>query len=88
MNMNYLNLHTHSSVKRNKVRAIVNLDLTEKAENNNDLELFSVGIHPWFINDKTLSEDLHKIANFAEKNNCAALGECGLDRLKGPDICH
>jgi TatD DNase family protein len=44
--------------------------------------LFSVGVHPWHADVKTLSEIIPALHH----QNCRALGEVGLDRLKGPSI--
>ena len=44
--------------------------------------LFSVGVHPWHAAVKTLSEIIPALHH----QNCRALGEVGLDRLKGPSI--
>ena len=44
--------------------------------------LFSVGVHPWHTDVQTLS----KIIPALHHENCRALGEVGLDRLKGPPM--
>ena len=44
--------------------------------------LFSVGVHPWQADVKTLSEIIPAIHH----QNCRAIGEVGLDRLKGPSM--
>lgn len=47
---------------------------------------WSAGLHPWFldeINDATNWEQVYKQAS---SNKIIAIGECGLDTLKGPDI--
>ena len=44
--------------------------------------LFSVGVHPWQADVKTLSEIIPAIHH----QNCHAIGEVGLDRLKGPSM--
>jgi len=44
---------------------------------------FSIGIHPWDANLLTSISDLEKII---QQSNCLAIGECGLDTLKGPDL--
>ena len=44
--------------------------------------LFSVGVHPWLAHIKPLSEIIPAIHH----QNCRALGEIGLDRLKGPSL--
>jgi len=44
--------------------------------------LFSVGVHPWHVGVKPLSEIIPALHH----QNCRAIGEVGLDRLKGPSI--
>ncbi|MEY3048178.1 MAG: hypothetical protein RL365_216 [Bacteroidota bacterium] len=43
---------------------------------------FSVGVHPWQADIQTLSEIIPTVYH----KNCLALGEVGLDRLKGPSM--
>ena len=43
------------------------------------------GVHPWHIND--ISENrASELENFLQENPQAMVGECGIDRLKNPDI--
>ena len=44
--------------------------------------LFSVGVHPWQADVKSLSEIIPSLHH----QNCRAIGEVGLDRLKGPSM--
>ena len=44
--------------------------------------LFSVGVHPWQADVKSLSEIIPSLHH----QNCRALGEVGLDRLRGPSM--
>ncbi len=44
--------------------------------------LFSVGIHPWNADVKSLREIIPAIHH----ENCRAIGEVGLDRLRGPSM--
>jgi TatD DNase family protein len=86
MATSFFNLHTHYSAKKDNETAIVNFDVAKASEITNELEYFSVGIHPWFIKQKTLQDDLKKISELSARQNCAAIGECGLDRLKGESL--
>ncbi len=49
-----------------------------------DRQPFSVGIHPWEENE-SLFEDVDWF-NLLTAENCVAVGEIGLDRMKGPDL--
>ena len=44
---------------------------------------FSIGIHPWDSDLQLATPELEKIIHHP---NCLAVGECGLDKLKGPDL--
>jgi len=41
---------------------------------------YSVGIHPWYIDEQRLESDLLMIESKLHENNCLAIGECGLDK--------
>jgi TatD DNase family protein len=58
-----------------------------------DLELFfgenesvSVGIHPWSVSEELFSEQLEILEFLAADSRVKAIGEIGLDKLKGPDL--
>jgi TatD DNase family protein len=72
--MNYFNAHTHR-IPNNHI-GIYQSDAEYTAS------LFSVGVHPWHAAVKPLSEIIPALHH----QNCRALGEVGLDRLKGPSI--
>ncbi len=44
---------------------------------------FSIGIHPW---DTDLECSKIEFEHFISHKNCIAIGECGLDKLKGVDL--
>ena len=78
-NMNISDIHTHNKSATN---AIINLD-----ENISIFEdkFYSTGIHPWDSESYTEQQlsNLHLIAN---NKQILAIGECGLDALKGDNI--
>jgi TatD DNase family protein len=49
---------------------------------------FTVGLHPWFVpeSETALKKLWPQFIEQLEKPFCTGLGECGLDRLKGPDF--
>jgi TatD DNase family protein len=58
-----------------------------------DLEFFfgenesvSVGIHPWSVSEELFSEQLEILEFLAADSRVKAIGEIGLDKLKGPDL--
>lgn len=75
MNLQLFNLHTHYSDSENV--SIVQMD--REIVN----QWFSVGIHPW---DATLNIDTNCYFDLLIDAKCLAIGEIGLDKLKGPSL--
>lgn len=73
----YLNLHTHTSSSVANVLEIVNKFPNQLQEES---PFFSVGIHPWYSNVAILEEELALIESVLLRENCLAIGECGLDK--------
>ncbi|MEG1587447.1 MAG: TatD family hydrolase [Bacteroidales bacterium] len=42
---------------------------------------FSCGVHPWFINQDYLSQQIEQMSHLIRLPECVAIGECGLDKL-------
>ncbi len=72
----YYNIHRHSTELRSDEIAIVNKYPTEIAPKS---ALYSCGIHPWYIIENQVSEDLFAVESALKSASCIALGECGLD---------
>lgn len=79
----YINIHTHHLSADNGVFVFNNRFGYDKKLYTDSL--FSVGIHPWDteLAQAVLFEELEKIIAHP---SCFAIGECGLDKLRGPDI--
>ena len=73
----FINLHTHKSSNQNDVLEIVNQYPHEFDES---IPCYSIGIHPWYINESRVEADLKIIEEKLQSKNCLALGECGLDK--------
>ena len=77
----FINIHTHHLSKDDGVFLFNNrygFDKEYYTEN-----YFSIGIHPWDANKKLMNRNLEHLI---QHPNCIAIGECGLDKLKGPEI--
>lgn len=72
--------HTHRSDAR---RAIICAPVVDSLLD--PALLYSLGIHPWNAADAT-PELLALLRVRAEENNVVAIGEAGLDRLRGPSL--
>ena len=75
--MPFYNLHTHKLTSEANIIALVNQYPWEFVS---DIPLYSIGIHPWYINESRLESDLQIIEDKLKLPECLALGECGLDK--------
>lgn len=73
----FINIHTHFNTGRQ-------IEVVSRTFEDVLPDYFSFGIHPWEI-DKWESK-LDLFTPFLSKKGCLAVGEIGLDKLKGPDI--
>jgi len=81
----FINIHTHQIDVNYNIISITDWCTTTISQRSN-LFLFSAGIHPWFINTINFDKQYQALKEQAIKTNCKAIGECGLDKLKGPDL--
>lgn len=75
--MQFINLHTHHFSNSEEVLEVVN---QYPWKFSNEIPQYSIGIHPWYINQERLQDDLQLISEKLKTENCLALGECGLDK--------
>jgi TatD DNase family protein len=75
--MKYFNLHTHKFTNSSNILELVNQYPWEFDAN---IPNYSIGIHPWYIDENRLENDLKTIEKKLQLNECLALGECGLDK--------
>ncbi len=75
--MQFFNLHTHKFTKSNSILELVN---QYPWEFDATIPNYSIGIHPWYIDEQRLASDLQIIDEKLASESCLALGECGLDK--------
>lgn len=75
--MKYFNLHTHQFTNQSDVLELVN---QYPKDFDASIPFYSIGIHPWYIDESRLDEDLKIIEEKLQTQNCLAIGECGLDK--------
>ena len=75
--MKFVNLHTHFYTKSDSILEIVN---QYPKDFSDEIPFYSIGIHPWHIDDNSINEDLKIIKSKLSLKECIALGECGLDK--------
>ena len=73
----FINLHTHKFSNLSDVIEVVN---QYPWEFDTSIPNYSIGIHPWYIDEKRLEKDLEVINEKLQLPECLALGECGLDK--------
>ena len=73
----FINLHTHKFSNLSDVIEVVN---QYPWEFDASIPNYSIGIHPWYIDENRLESDLEIIKEKLQLNECLALGECGLDK--------
>ena len=71
--MRFFDIHTHNSDADN------NSSILNSASYITDRNI-SIGLHPWDI-DKEWRRKLDEIAEYADKGNVWAIGECGIDKI-------
>lgn len=75
--MKFFNLHTHKFTNNSDVLELVN---QYPWEFDTTIPNYSIGIHPWYIDENRLQSDLKIIGEKLQLKECLALGECGLDK--------
>jgi TatD DNase family protein len=73
----FINLHTHKFSNLLDVIEVVN---QYPWEFDASIPNYSIGIHPWYIDESRLENDLEIIKEKLQLSECIALGECGLDK--------
>lgn len=81
----YINLHSHRKPQIAGETVIRNAYTCSGSGFDSIPYFLSVGIHPWLIN-KLYFADLESLKEMLKKPNVKAIGECGIDRVKGPEI--
>ncbi len=80
----FINLHSHRKPKSDEEFVIRNAYHFMDEEKADALPYsISAGIHPWQLKED-FSLQLNQLAKLASSKNVIAIGECGLDRIKGP----
>lgn len=75
--MKFFNLHTHKFTNNSDVLELVN---QYPRQFDTTIPNYSIGIHPWYIDENRLQSDLKIIDEKLQLKECLALGECGLDK--------
>ena len=75
--MKFINLHTHNFSDKADILEVVN---QYPLEFDAAIPHYSIGIHPWKIDESSIDAELAIIESKLHFENCMAVGECGLDK--------
>ena len=79
----FFNIHTHVSVHPES--EILSLAPEELSTDNRSFYA-SVGIHPWTLTEENANIQWEALCESIKDKRIVAIGECGLDKLKGPSM--
>ncbi|MFC2152241.1 TatD family hydrolase [Bacteroidota bacterium] len=83
----YLNFHAHQQEPAEDEVVIQSLFLQENLiTKKGDKIFFTAGLHPWHANKLSGSEITDRLESLINTKSIIAIGETGLDKLKGPDL--
>ncbi len=77
--MNLPDIHNHKITEVNQSSTIVNR--LSDFDSIPDTGYYSVGLHPWYLNEQTADKEFEIAIGAALKKNVLAIGECGLDKV-------
>lgn len=78
----FINTHTHRQIYDAKLELVNFMPNTGEDKPN----LFSCGIHPWYISAESANLQLLNLKHYSIDKRCLAIGECGLDKLSKVDF--
>lgn len=81
--MDFFNIHTHSL--RHPETEILSLSPDRLSHHEDGIHV-SIGIHPWHTTEENADSLWNSLSDYIAHHRVMALGECGLDRLKGPSM--
>ncbi len=83
--MRFVDAHTHRLHPPNtNAVSIQNVIVGQAGLPVSELSYCSIGIHPWYID--AVDEQMALLGQWAALPNVRAIGECGLDRLRGASL--
>ena len=80
----FINIHSHHHALNNNQWVIQNL--YKEFEKVNEVGNYSIGLHPYYINEATWEKEFSTLQKFAANNLVMAIGECGLDKNCNTDF--
>lgn len=76
----YIDIHTHTYYEHDNTRLLVNV-FPEENEKFRHPCYFSVGLHPWFVNERSMEKNLEWVEKQSGNPLVLAIGEIGFDKI-------
>ena len=80
----YFDIHTHQ--KHFKTECSIYSMFMDDMSCPEEIIHFSAGIHPWYLTQSNADEQWYWLLSKVKKEGLVAIGECGLDKLKGASL--
>ena len=77
----YIDFHTHKPIYSNDQEVIEIISAYKNVKYEN--ELYTIGHHPWWTEKPLDNDEINNLKQNLQNKFCLAIGECGLDKLKG-----
>jgi len=74
-----IDIHRHAKDTGAADLVVRNLFHSQKEEIENG-RWYSIGLHPWHVNEKSMADDIQKVRETAAHSQVIAVGEAGLDK--------
>lgn len=81
--MDFFNIHTHNPIHPETEILSLTPDRLPLPKN---AIYASIGIHPWYLTEENADTQWNNLLENVTHNKVIAIGECGLDKLKGPSL--
>jgi TatD DNase family protein len=82
----YIDIHNHDGTPHTGRFSVENLMAHEPViPGSEDGMAYTFGIHPWYLKEESLREQIENVNIHSGNPNVIAVGEAGFDKLRGPD---
>lgn len=75
----YINVHSHQTETVAGILTVQNL--YKDFPSVSSAGYFSVGLHPWFLNEETWMDEFEEVKKWSSEQQVLAIGEAGLDKV-------
>ncbi len=87
----FVDIHTHSVRPSADTVKVVNhiVQVDDRLHGMQDASLYrSAGIHPWHLSQENGAALLERLTQLAARPSITFIGECGIDKLRGPSLAY